>query len=57
MYTTNSTQTIFPHKLVGKIEENYLADFLILNQNPLDAIDAINDLFHMYKSGGLLLKK
>ncbi len=42
---------------LGLVKENYLADLLILNKNPLDSLHHLKDLSHVYIAGKSLSQK
>jgi len=41
---------------VGQVKENYEADFLLLDRNPLDHLDHLKDIKQVYKKGKLFSK-
>ena len=51
MFTIQSIQTIFPDKKLGKLEEAYRADFLVLTNNPLEDFEHIEEISWMVKQG------
>src|SRR5699024_2699040 len=51
--TINGAKKIDFHKEIGSIEENKLADLLILNSNPLDVIFNTTDILYTVQNGNL----
>jgi imidazolonepropionase-like amidohydrolase len=39
---------------IGTVEEGKIADLLILNNNPLDNIDALTDVFMVIHNGSII---
>ncbi len=56
MWTVNATETIFPNRKVGKLEEGYEGSFLVLNKNPLRDISNINQSIVLKVKQGVILK-
>jgi len=51
MWTENTVATIFPNKKLGYIREGYIADFLVLPENPLEDFNNLQNISMMYKEG------
>ena len=47
----DTPQAIFPKRRIGKLEENYEANFLVLNGNPLDDFNQIKNINLRFKQG------
>ena len=47
----DAPQTIFPNRKIGKLEENYEANFLVLNGNPLTDFNQIKKINLRFKQG------
>jgi len=51
MWTENTVATIFPNKKLGYIREGYIANFLVLPENPLEDFNNLQNISMMYKEG------
>lgn len=54
MWTETTVATIYPKKKLGSITDGYLANFLVLQKNPIDHFDNFQSISLMYKEGKLL---
>ncbi len=48
---TRTPKTIFPNRKIGELKNGYEATFLVLNDNPLDNMDNIDDIVLRVKNG------
>ncbi|TAI48893.1 amidohydrolase family protein [Flagellimonas allohymeniacidonis] len=55
MWCENSATTTFPNRKIGFLKEGYDASFLVLNTNPLDSIEDINDQISLKVKQGTIL--
>lgn len=51
LYSKTTPQSIFPERKIGEIREGYEASFLVLNQNPIQRIQAINEISFKVRQG------
>lgn len=51
---TSNAAKIMRKSNIGSIEQNYLADLVVLKENPLDNIDALNDVEHVIFNGNVI---
>jgi imidazolonepropionase-like amidohydrolase len=49
-----TTQTIFPNRKIGRLREGYEASFLVLNGNPIENFERVNDIRLRFKQGFLI---
>jgi hypothetical protein len=54
LWTTSTAQTIFPGRKIGKLQQAYEANFLVLRANPLDNFEAVQDIAVAVKQGVVL---
>lgn len=54
MWTKNTARTVFPNRKIGEIKEGCEADFLVLNDNPIDRFENFQDIFFLVKGGEIL---
>lgn len=57
MWTENTAATIFPGRRVGRLDEGYDADFLVLEENPLADFGSVRKISMRVKQGELLTLK
>jgi len=53
MFTKNGAYSVFAEDRIGMIKENYQADFIVLDQDPITTTD--NKIFEVYKTGKELI--
>lgn len=56
IYSRSTPQSIFPDRKIGEIREGYEASFLVLNQNPIQRIQAINEISFKVKQGVVFIQ-
>ncbi len=56
IYSRATPQSIFPDRKIGEIREGYEASFLVLNQNPIQRIQAIKEIEMKVKEGVIFNK-
>jgi imidazolonepropionase-like amidohydrolase len=54
LWFTDTPRSIFPRRKVGRLADGYEASFLVLNQNPFEKLEAIDDIRLRVKQGCLL---
>lgn len=56
IYSRATPQSIFPTRKIGEIREGYEASFLVLNQNPIQRIQAMKEIEMKVKEGVIFNK-
>jgi len=51
MWTGVTTQTIFPNRKIGSLEEGYEASFIVLDGNPIEDFDFVTKINTRFKQG------
>ena len=54
LWFSDTPRSIFPSRRVGRLADGYEASFLVLNQNPFEKLEAIDDIRLRVKQGCLL---
>lgn len=54
MWCETGAQTIFPRRKIGSLKNGYEASLLILNDNPLERFEAVNEIYLAIKQGILI---
>jgi imidazolonepropionase-like amidohydrolase len=54
MWTRTTVETIFPDKKLGLIENSYIANFLVLEKNPLNSFENFQKISMLVKEGKII---
>ena len=54
MAVESTPKAIFPKRMIGKLEEGYEASFLVLKENPIEALTNLKDIQLSVKEGHVL---
>ncbi len=53
-WAVETPQAIFPGRKIGRLEPGYEASFLVLDENPIDRLDALRTIRMRVKQGCVL---